>query len=73
MPSRFLMQIVDRETGDVVQWEPGLRVEQDFVDACVQRILSLGVGLGRTAKHVETDVRNGIEQAIFQLKARVKP
>ena len=34
MASQFLMQIVDRRTGDVVQWEPGRVAEIDFVEVC---------------------------------------
>jgi hypothetical protein len=40
--SRYLVQIVDRETQEVVQMEPGLQVEMEFLDDCVQKILGKG-------------------------------
>lgn len=39
MPSQYLMQIVNRETGDVVTYSPGSHVEQDFIEDCVKRII----------------------------------
>jgi hypothetical protein len=73
MPSKYLMQVLDRKTGEVVQFEPGLSVEREFVDDCVAKIVSLGVGFFRTSAHVEQDVRDGIEQVIHELKAKVRP
>lgn len=67
------MQIVDTKTSEVVEFEPGLKVELDFVTDCVTRIVTKGVGLFKTQAHVETDVRKGIEEAIFALKSKVKP
>lgn len=73
MSSRYLMQIVDRQTEQVVSFEPGQRVEKDFVDDCVSRTIAKGVGVGRSAAHVEQDMRQGIEEAIHDLKSRVRP
>lgn len=39
MASRFLMQIVDRHNGQVVQFEPKGKVELELVDDCVRRVL----------------------------------
>lgn len=72
MTSRYTMQIVDKQTGDVVEFEPGLRAEFDFVESCVERITGLGVGLGKSAAHVERDIRTGIGLAILDLKTRVR-
>ncbi len=66
------MQIVDRETGNVVQFEPGMSVESQFIEDCVTNIAFLGVGFGRTTAHVAQDVRNGIESTILSLKTRIK-
>ena len=73
MASRFLMQIVDRQTGEIIQYEPGRRAEILFVEDCIERIVELGVGFGRTQKHVVTDIRAGIESAILALKAKIEP
>ena len=67
------MQIVDKRTGDIVQFEPGLSVEVNFIDDCVTRVLAKGVGIGRTQAHVAQDIRNGVEEAIHALKLKVRP
>lgn len=71
MVSRYLLQIIDRKTGEIIQLEPGLSAEIAFIEECAKRVLSLGVGIGRTAKHVEQDVKTGIELALLDLKGRV--
>ena len=71
--SNFLLQIVHRLTGEVVRFEPGRQVERDFVDDCVAKIVGKGVGWTKSTAHVARDVRAGIEEAIFELKARVPP
>lgn len=73
MASRYLMQIVDSRTGEVVQFEPGQVVESAFVDECVANVARLGVGLGRTSAQVAISVRQGVEAAILGLKLRVRP
>jgi hypothetical protein len=73
MASRYLMQIVDRKTGDVVQFEPGQAAELEFVEDCVAKVVRLGVGLGRTSTQVSVAIRQGIEEAIHGLKRRVRP
>jgi hypothetical protein len=87
--SRFLMQIIDRETGDVVQFEPGRQVEtdfvsdcavqvvssadisipassEDFIKACVDAVITRGVGFGRTESHVRQDLEDGIREVILK-------
>lgn len=66
------MQIIDKRSGTVVEYEPGLSVEINFIDDCVTRILAKGVGFFRTEAHVSTDVRAAIEEAIHALKLKVK-
>lgn len=73
MTSRFKMQILDSITGDLVEWEPGLRIESEFITDCVSRILAKGVGMFRTSDHVGKDISNGIEEAILDLKRKVNP
>lgn len=71
--SRFRLQIVDTTNAKVCEWEPGRAVEIDFVQDCITKIVSKGVGLGRTSAHVAKDIEDGINEAIFNLKAKVKP
>lgn len=67
------MQIVDTRSGKVVEFEPGLSVEVNFIDDCVTRVIAKGVGFGRTQAHVEKDIRAAIEEVIHALKVKVKP
>ena len=73
MSSRYLMAVIDRETQEIVEYEPGHRAEKDFIDDCVARTLRKGVGFGRTAAHVEQDLRAALDEAVFELKARIRP
>ncbi len=72
MASRFLMQVTDRTTGEVVQFAPGQAVEKVFVDDCVEKVLTRKVGFFRTTKTVERAIIDGIEQAIHELKAQIR-
>jgi hypothetical protein len=63
----FLLQLVDRD-GTVARYRAGGRAELDFIETCVSAIMAKGVGFGRTAAHVERDVRTGITEAIRTLK-----
>lgn len=72
MPSRFRLQIVDTVTNRVVEWEPGLSVEIDFIEDVVSRTLARGVGIFRGSKHVADDLKAAIEESIFNLKKQVR-
>ena len=39
MASRYLMQIVDTTTGQVVSYGPGSQVEKDFISDCADRVV----------------------------------
>lgn len=71
MTSHFRMQIVDTRTGDVVEWEPGLKVETDFIEDIIVRTRLRGVGLFKTTQHVENDLRVALDEAIFDLKRKI--
>lgn len=73
MESRFKLQIVDKVNGDVVEWEPGLSIEMAFVEDITNKIISKRVGFFTTKKKVAQAVKEGLEEAIFELKAKVKP
>lgn len=66
------MQIVDRATGEVVQWEPGRAVELDFIEDITAMILSRGVGLFRTTDHVKRSIEDGLLDALKLLKSKIK-
>lgn len=69
--SDYKLQIVHIGRGTVVEWAPGLLVEQEFVDDLVKRVLAKGVGFGRTEAHVAVDVRAAIEEQLLDLKRMV--
>jgi hypothetical protein len=68
MPSPpFYLQISD-EHGVIIRTRAGGKHEADLIDLCVQNIMPRGVGVFRTSKHVEQDIRDGIAAAIYGLK-----
>jgi len=38
MASKFLIQVVEKKTGEVVQWAPGLGLERQFEDEVCRRV-----------------------------------
>lgn len=71
MPSDYLIQVVHKASGSVVQWEPGLRLEQEFEDELLLRVKAKGVGLTRTEIHVLADIRAAVRELLYDLKSRV--
>ena len=63
----FFLQIVDEE-GVVVRTRAGGKHEAALVDRLVKHIMPRGVGVLRTAAHVEQDIRDGVAAAILDLK-----
>ena len=73
MASRFLIQVVDKTTGDVVSWAPGLAAERQFTDDLVNRVVAKGVGYGRSSAKVGTAVRESLTELLHDLKRDVPP
>jgi hypothetical protein len=74
MPSDYVLQVARKTTGEVVaSWPPGRETEKDFVTAICERVDAKGVGVGHTSAHVVADVRAALEEAIFEVKAQVRP
>jgi hypothetical protein len=71
MESNYLVQIVHRKSGLVVQWAPGLNVEDELIDTLCERVRAKGIGIGRTEAHVLGDVRAALEELLFDLKSQV--
>ena len=65
----FKLQIVD-EFGTIVRTHAGGQHEADLIDLIVSNIMPRGVGLWRTSKQVEQDIREGIHAAILALKVQ---
>ena len=72
MASKYLLQIISRDSGDVIQFEPGLSTEINFIDDIVTRTIAKGVGLFKSKTHVETDLRTAIGEALYELKSKIR-
>lgn len=53
----------------VVRFPGGGDLEREFIETCVKAILAKGVGIARTEAHVAEDIRAGLTETIFALKA----
>lgn len=77
--SRYVMQIAEADTGAVVvSWPPRSvrlhgQAERDgaFIDALCARLTAKGVGVGSTAAHVCTDLREAWQELLHEMKAHV--
>ena len=65
---RFLLQIVDAETGVLVRFPGGGYFERQFIEACTDAIVQQGVGLFRTEARVKQAIAEGIAATIRDLK-----
>lgn len=74
MRSDFVLQIVNRHTGEIVRgFEPGSHVETDVVEELLTRIHGEGVGLFRTEATVDAVIRKAWGELLHALKSQVRP
>jgi len=71
MASDYVMQIVHKHDGTVVEWAPGLAVETEHIENLCARVKAKGVGVGRTEAHVIADVKTALREMLRELKGRV--
>ena len=77
--SAYRVQIVHEDGTLVTRFPPGGyppgkdTLEADFIEACVAQIVAKGVGFFRTAPTVEQRIREGLGEALYQLKAQASP
>lgn len=71
MKRLFYLQILDAQTGEVAVFRER-RLEREFVEACVTAIAAKGVGVFRTEAAVKQAIRDGMEEAIHDLKHDTK-
>lgn len=69
--SAYVIQVVEKETGRVVEWAPGQKVEREFVTDLCNRVAAKGVGIFRTTDHVTQDVHDALHELLFELKSEV--
>lgn len=73
MRSEFLMQIVDRTTGEVVRFEAGGRIETDLKADILARVSQQPTGVFRTEASVRQVVSDAVDAAFRALKRTVRP
>ena len=71
MASQYLIQVIHKESGDVVRWAPGLEIEKQFEDELLDRVKARGVGVGRSTTHVLDDVQTALRGLLHDLKRQV--
>lgn len=71
MPSEYVIQVVEKKTGAVVEWAPGMAVERQLIEDLCGRVASKGVGIGRTTTHVVADVHAAMVELLYALKSEV--
>lgn len=72
MASKYLMQIVDRKTGNVVKFDPGRDVEMDFVDDCTKQIMNIHYGTLKTidTSFVEACVAAVVKRGVGMMRSQ---
>lgn len=73
MPSRYVVQIAELESGAVVAaWTPRKpETDGDVIDALCARVAAKGVGIGRTEAHGLNSLREAWQELLHDLKAQV--
>lgn len=73
MVSRYVVQIADEDTGEVVSAWPPQKSERYgvFIDALCARVDAKGVGTLKTAAHVIAALRDAWHESIAELKREV--
>ena len=71
MASEYLIQVVHKSTGKVVEWAPGLAVEKQLVDELGNRVRAKGVGILKTTEQVVTAVKSALDELLYDLKSLV--
>lgn len=68
---RFLLQIVDAETGVVARFPAGKRgqLERPLIDACTAAIVANGVGYFKSEAQVRKAITDGLTQVFTELKS----
>lgn len=71
MASQFVIQVVDKDTGLVVEWAPGMACERQLVTELGGRVVAKGVGYFKSAKQVQAAVTEALRELLFALKSDV--
>lgn len=73
MSSEYVIQVVEKKTGAVVEWAPGMAVERQLVDDLCGRVKAKGVGFTKREAPVLAAIRSALIELLFELKSDVHP
>lgn len=74
MASKFRLQIVNADTGAVVQsWHGGDAIESDIIETVLAHARSKHVGIGASTKSVEQTMRAAWHATLHSLKKSIPP
>lgn len=71
MASQFLLAIIERDSGQVLSWEPGAPLEADLAAALSDKMLARPVGIATTRAQVAQQAAEALREIIRELKQRV--
>ena len=72
MASYYLIQIVNKKSGEVVKsWLPGERVEKEIETELLSRVKAKGVGFFKSEEKGLTAVREALQEFLYSLKELV--
>lgn len=71
MASEFLIQIVHKDTGKVIDWSPGLLAEKEFVEELCTRVSQKDIGITKTKAQVKAAVQESVKELLYDLKSKV--
>jgi hypothetical protein len=73
MVSQFVIQVVDTETGDVVQWAPGMAVERKLIADLGARVAAKKFNLFRNPAQIAKAAQEALIELLHDLKSDVHP
>lgn len=68
----FLIQIVDTDSGTVVQLPGGGQLEQDLIQSVTDAVVAKGVGFLKTEAQVRVAIQAGFTETIRKMKMLTK-
>lgn len=71
MASDFLIQVVHKSNGKVVDWEPGGRAELDLISSLSDRLMDKSIGVATTRAQVVAVVEQTLKDVLLELKHKV--
>ncbi len=71
--SQFVIQVVDTETGKVVEWAPGMAIERRLITDLGLRVAAKKFSLFRNPRQIATAAQEALVELLQDLKTEVHP